>query len=1233
MIRSIKISVVLLLTLGLLWENFRTPNNHVAIDFDSHLIDGYADNTLETLLINCPFEKEQTVLFDSIPPLLKQSQIQYFVFQNQRPLFWNSDKIYVTSLLNDTVAKGFVSLADGLFRVHKRVEGEFDFILLYPLIKNNSIDQAIQSHQSIVSGEIQVGKLKGNKVTYQAFNPSTATFIAPDLQEFDIQLQQQSFSYYSLFYFAASLLLCYLLFLLLGKSSVLIFHKHSMHWLFLLCLFLGLRILMFKGWFLQDFMDTAFFSPELFAYHNLVSSLGELYVNLAILFFVLQWFFSLSGHASLTAVPLWLRALLIHLLLVVFLSWLYVDIQHLVFDSNINFDPLRIENIDVYSLLGLMAITFYFVLFFVFLALLKRLFGGNVSLSAAKVRILIAIVIQLVFWGLLFVFNVFPNCKLYAIFALAFAAVVSFWYVIHPQTAIRNIYPKVSLILVFCFLVSVFLHQFITQKEQEFRRLFAYKMLYERDLEAEMKLLDLEQELEEKEVFESCFYDPENYAAQELVEVLKYDYLLGLMAEFDVDVYTFDGVSALWDANYKDDYNRFYTMFVESSGDNLSKKFLKINEGQTFSGYIAAHIIGEFDRADFRAVFIVLKQKFRGTNRVYTSFSGSKIGALGQNPYDYVYAIYSNNRLMRVSPEFPFERYNNQFRPGQREKFLPIDNHDFYMFNPEKGKLIVVAIEKRSWNSKLTVFSALLLFMVISWFLLIVLRWLIRMLSLNFKQWIWVWKGVYPRKFRLILPTINAMLLQSKIRTALFLELIISFVVGTVLVVNFISSNYRNAQQRLVLEKVKSISGELEKSGFLDLRNITGPRKEFLINLSESYQVDINLFGIDGSLIASSNLPLQHSQLLNDLMHPMAFKKLVIDKQFSYYQQEQLLDLAYRSYYQSVFNSRQELAGFIHLPYFARQRETQRETASLLIDILNVFVLFFVVTGLLSVFLSKIITRPLAIIGNHLRKLKFDGANEEIAWHSHDELGQLVQTYNRVVAELEKSVAKLAETEREGAWREMAKQVAHEIKNPLTPMRLGVQHLQRSVQHSDPETQAKITKTTQLLIGQIDMMTKMAEEFSSFAKMPQAHPEQLLMHELLAEVALLFDRSFDLKVELDIREGLALKVFADKDQLKRVFVNLIKNAHQAKKENEQAIVRIKLYAEEQYVMVEVEDNGIGIGFELKDKIFSPNFSTKTSGMGLGLAISKKIIELAGGSIWFKSVVDKGTTFFIKLPVS
>jgi nitrogen fixation/metabolism regulation signal transduction histidine kinase len=301
-----------------------------------------------------------------------------------------------------------------------------------------------------------------------------------------------------------------------------------------------------------------------------------------------------------------------------------------------------------------------------------------------------------------------------------------------------------------------------------------------------------------------------------------------------------------------------------------------------------------------------------------------------------------------------------------------------------------------------------------------------------------------------------------------------------------------------------------------------------------------------------------------------------------------------------------------------------------MVTVVNIFVILFALVYVITQIISTRITQPLLLIRDEISRMKLGVRNEPILWNRNDEVGLLVSEYNKMIDALDVSLNKLAEVERQGAWREMAKQVAHEIKNPLTPMRLSLQHLEYAMSRKDNNIQEKTKKTIQLLIRQIDSLSSMAEEFSSFAKMPEPKMQITNFVEVLQDAVALMEREMGYTIHCDIPEA-TIEMQADPHQLGRVFNNLFKNAIQAIPEDRQAQVEVRLEVSKTTFTVTVTDNGKGIPIELNDKIFSPNFSTKNSGMGLGLAISKKIVEQFGGEIDFVSQENIGTTFTLIFP--
>lgn len=310
----------------------------------------------------------------------------------------------------------------------------------------------------------------------------------------------------------------------------------------------------------------------------------------------------------------------------------------------------------------------------------------------------------------------------------------------------------------------------------------------------------------------------------------------------------------------------------------------------------------------------------------------------------------------------------------------------------------------------------------------------------------------------------------------------------------------------------------------------------------------------------------------------------------------------------------------------------QESIYSFVNQLIKIYVFLLLATGVLAIVVANSITRPIVQVGKKLKNLTL-GKNESIHWRSPDEIGELISEYNQMIQKLEESTEKLKQSERESAWREMAKQVAHEIKNPLTPMKLSIQYLQHATKSNPEEAQAMMQRVAHTLIEQIDGLARIATEFSNFAKMPKPENEIFILNEVVQSVFDLFSKNPENGVELSAQlPKESFQVFTDKNHIIRVLNNLIKNAIQAIPEDRQGRIELSLYANGDRAILQMQDNGSGIPPEMQARVFQPNFTTKSSGTGLGLAMSKNIIEAAGGSIWLESEVDQGTSFFVALPL-
>jgi two-component system nitrogen regulation sensor histidine kinase NtrY len=333
------------------------------------------------------------------------------------------------------------------------------------------------------------------------------------------------------------------------------------------------------------------------------------------------------------------------------------------------------------------------------------------------------------------------------------------------------------------------------------------------------------------------------------------------------------------------------------------------------------------------------------------------------------------------------------------------------------------------------------------------------------------------------------------------------------------------------------------------------------------------------------------------------------------------------------------IVGYVGIPFFDSEKELNTKLTELFTTILNIFTLLFLLFLGLAFVAARQLTAPLKLIAEKLTQTTLTGGNEQLEYRSSDdEIGLLVREYNTMLTKLEASKQELATQEKEAAWREMARQVAHEIKNPLTPMKLSLQFLQKAINERRPNAEELIGRISQTLITQIDVLSDIATSFSTFTNLPAMKPERLDLAGILRGCAGLHqpdaaDGSLILNLPADADTGRYV-VFADENLLVRTFNNLLINARQAVPEGRAPYIEVGLeLVGEGSVRVTIRDNGAGIADEVRDKVFVPNFTTKESGSGIGLAVARRGIESAGGKIWFDTVVGEGTAFFIELPLA
>ncbi|GAA4309573.1 HAMP domain-containing sensor histidine kinase [Christiangramia aestuarii] len=397
--------------------------------------------------------------------------------------------------------------------------------------------------------------------------------------------------------------------------------------------------------------------------------------------------------------------------------------------------------------------------------------------------------------------------------------------------------------------------------------------------------------------------------------------------------------------------------------------------------------------------------------------------------------------------------------------------------------------------------------------------------------------------------------------------------------------------------------------------------------MAEVHEMQIHIYDLSGNLIIKSNESFFKDT--TEVRIPReTLEKLEATPDKKYLKKTEINDQKYQSSYSYITDSKFKPLAILYLPYLQDDSLLNRDLNNFLVRMAEVYLFMLLIAIVLSFFLSKYITKSLKIVSEKINQTRLDKRNQKIELsNATEEIYALVSAYNSMIDELEESAVKLATSEREQAWREMAKQVAHEIKNPLTPMRLSVQSFQRNFDKNDPEIEQKVDEYSNTLINQIDTMSSIASAFSNFAKMPAQQSETLNVPKIVKLALDIFNEDY---IEFKSEKEEILAKF-DRTQLIRVITNLVKNATQALKDVENPHVLVMVEEEEDTVCVSISDNGSGISEENKSKVFEPKFTTKSSGMGLGLAMVKNIVETYNGSISFVSKQNKGTIFSVRFP--
>ncbi len=565
------------------------------------------------------------------------------------------------------------------------------------------------------------------------------------------------------------------------------------------------------------------------------------------------------------------------------------------------------------------------------------------------------------------------------------------------------------------------------------------------------------------------------------------------------------------------------------------------------------------------------------------------------------YAVYRNNQLTNR-----FGNFNYPFLKPDSANLNFETDYSHHVYKTDADTEVIISSPQKNWQYLFTYNSYVFLFFSLITFL-------------TYISYVLVFK-----------PVSGSVSLTQRIQAIVIVLVLLAIVSVAISSTQLIKNQFTADNTKLLQEKSQSVLSDVLP--MLQNEEQLSDEQKDLLNLTlkknaRLFSCDVSLFDAKGSLYTTSQSRLYDLGLASVWANPKALQVLNAQRASNFCASDKAGTLQFLSLYTPLYNTQNKLMGYLNLPYFARQNELVSRLSTIVSTLINLYVILFVISILSALVLSGYITKPLRLIKQQIANISLSKRNEPIHWQSNDEIGKLVTEYNGMIAKLEESAGRLAKSEREIAWREMAKQVAHEIKNPLTPMKLNLQYLQHIINGNPEDFKEKFQKASASIIEQIDALANIATEFSHFAKLPNAKIEAMDVTELLNLSIETFKNEPGIHFE-NALPNQALWVNGDKEQALRIFNNVIKNAIQACEESEQKVIRIGYYTDHPKQVISISDTGCGISAEVKPHLFSPNFTTKSTGSGLGLAMVKNSMESIGGSVWYESQLAKGTTFYL-----
>ena len=1225
----------LLIIFSIIIDNYWSGNESavaVSKNIESYLQEQEKD--FELLMADTVLVKKITDYKLEESKLLQLTEKKYFIYRYfvndiglKQLIFWNSQSVVPSAkVLQSPDSTGFAKLENGFYFWRKINTANSLTVALIPVKWNYFVNNTYLKNTFATGKEIEneydiadhptnavVQSLAGKKLFYLVEN---AKNVIPENNMVSVWLK---------------LLAILLVLLFLHMMAVALANKGRFinAVLFLIVTVFILRLLTYYFPVPLNFRQFELFDPAIYGSNFIFRSLGDLLIN-AVLFtwIVLFVHHHLREHkivfSNQKRLFKWIVLITVSIIMfsVTFISGQVI--RSMVADSKISFDVINFFTLNIYSVTGFIVLCSiaigYFLLSQVLMYLLQPLFPKNYP----------GLYLAVTIGGLIYL--TFQINMANAGFQLLMLA----WLIIYIllltrdnlNLSLKNI--NSTRLIFWLFFFSLTITGIIVyengKKELRSRQHYAETLSAKADPTSERLLNTLLTDFRNDFLAANFYRLHVDSTNQFFKDSLVNANISGYTSKYETRIYTFDKTEAPLFNRDGTSFDELNTVLnIQARPTNIPNLFYYDESYDRFS-YISRFRVTNYDADTLGYIFVLANPKKYKTYALNLElFNYGNENAIENSPV-YSFAVYHNLKLVTSHNDYAFAtRLTPDEVPKEEVKIIKNHKYNELWYKEGSQKIVIIAKENNLFIESITLFSylfcAFLLVTGIFWLLNISIR-------ARFKR------DRYKYYWQLSI--------RNQIHGTVIFISVLSFLVIGIATILFFINRYKNSNREKLSRVIYVMENEVRESlsemslsdDVLRINDkIFTENLEKVINkISEIHAVDVNLYDREGNLLVTS-LPLSYTKgVISRKMDPIAFYHLNKKKEVQFFQTEKIGKLNFVSNYVPVIDATGREYAYLNIPYFTSQSKLQEEIANFLVTIINLNAFIFLIAGIIALFITNRITRSFSFISEKMKEVNLGQLNEAIDWKRNDEIGELVKEYNKMVGKLDASAVALAKSEREGAWREMARQVAHEIKNPLTPMKLSLQYLQKSIANKSDNVAELTNIVTKTLVEQIDHLNHIAGEFSQFANIGNPKNEVVDLNEVIKSVTQLHSINDGIQIDWHPDSSKPVMVNADRTQLNRLFTNLILNAMQAIPAERNVRINIDEAVKNSTVLIKVKDNGNGIAEELQSKIFTPNFTTKTSGTGLGLAMSKGIVEQAKGKIWFETKAGSGTTFFVELPL-